>query len=43
MAVVDWADKTSIANLCRGQDAVVHLAAMNEPEAEKDLGRCSAE
>jgi UDP-glucose 4-epimerase len=36
MAVVDWADKTSIADLCRGQDAVVHLAAMNEPEAEKD-------
>src|SRR5215831_14428137 len=33
---VDWADRASIDSACRNQDAVVHLAAMNELDCEKD-------
>jgi UDP-glucose 4-epimerase len=33
---VDWSDDASIAALCRDQDAVVHLAAMNESDSERD-------
>jgi UDP-glucose 4-epimerase len=33
---IDWNDDTSIAAICCDQDAVVHLAAMNESDSEKD-------
>lgn len=33
---VDWSDDASISALCRDQDAVVHLAAMNESDSERD-------
>jgi UDP-glucose 4-epimerase len=35
-AVVDWSDTASLGALCRGQEAVVHLAGMNEHDCEKD-------
>jgi UDP-glucose 4-epimerase len=34
--IIDWSDFASIVRLCRAQDAVVHLAAMNEPTGERD-------
>ncbi len=33
---VDWNDDASISAICRDQDAVVHLAAMNESDSELD-------
>jgi UDP-glucose 4-epimerase len=33
---VDWAADDSICNACRDQDVVMHLAAMNEPDSERD-------
>jgi UDP-glucose 4-epimerase len=32
---VDWHNSASLDAACRAQDAVVHLAAMNEPDCEK--------
>jgi UDP-glucose 4-epimerase len=31
---VDWHERASIDAICRGQDAIVHLAAMNEIDSE---------
>jgi len=31
---VDWHESASVDAMCRGQDAIVHLAAMNEIESE---------
>ena len=33
---VNWAAYNSICNACRDQDVVMHLAAMNEPDSERD-------
>jgi UDP-glucose 4-epimerase len=33
---VDWHNSASLETACRAQDAVVHLAAMNEPDCEKE-------
>jgi UDP-glucose 4-epimerase len=33
---VDWDNSASLDAACRAQDAVVHLAAMNEPDCEKE-------
>ena len=33
---VDWHNSASLDAACRAQDAVVHLAAMNEPDCEKE-------
>ena len=35
-ASVDWESKGSIEQICRNQDAIVHLAAMNEADCERD-------
>ncbi len=35
-ARVDWSDDASVSAMCRGQDAVIHLAAMNEGDSERD-------
>lgn len=35
-AVVDWSNASSLAALCRGHDAVIHLAAMNEAACEAE-------
>jgi UDP-glucose 4-epimerase len=34
--VIDWSDKDSIIRACGNQDVIVHLAAMNEPDCERD-------
>lgn len=36
VATLDWRDAGALSALCAGHDAVVHLAAMNEPDGEKD-------
>lgn len=36
VATVDWRDAGALSALCTGHDAVVHLAAMNEPDGERD-------
>jgi UDP-glucose 4-epimerase len=33
---VDWHEPASVEAICRGQDAIVHLAAMNEPDCENN-------
>jgi UDP-glucose 4-epimerase len=33
---VDWHNSASLEAVCRAQDVVVHLAAMNEPDCEKE-------
>lgn len=35
-AVVDWSNANALAALCRNQDAVIHLAAMNETACARD-------
>lgn len=34
--VVNWRERASIEAICRGQDAIVHLAAMNETDCERN-------
>jgi UDP-glucose 4-epimerase len=33
---IDWVDQESVVSVCRNQDVVVHLAAMNESDCEKN-------
>jgi len=33
---VDWSDASALMALCRDQDAIIHLAAMNEGECARD-------
>jgi UDP-glucose 4-epimerase len=34
--VIDWSDVRSLQAACKNQDAIVHLAAMNEHDCERD-------
>jgi len=34
IAAIDWTDMDALQEACNGMDAIVHLAAMNEPDCE---------
>lgn len=36
VAALDWRDGQALSAMCAGHHAVIHLAAMNEPDGEKD-------